>query len=80
MLICRRVQDSAFTPEHIQAMGQAFEETLTRLGLVNRDDPITELVAKKIIELGQQGERDPVQLREQAVMAFTVREPRAVLR
>jgi len=57
-------------------MGQAFEETITRLGLVNRDDPIVELVAKKIIELGLQGERDSVKLREQALMAFTVREPR----
>ena len=76
MPVCRRLHNSAFTPEHFQAMGQAFEETITRLGLVNRDDPIVELVAKKIIELGLQGERDSVKLREQALMAFTVREPR----
>jgi len=80
MPIYRRVQDSAFAPEHIQAMVQALEETLTRIGLVNRDDRITQLVAKEIIELAQQGECDPVKLREQAVMAFTVRKQRAALR
>ena len=33
----------------------------------NRGDPVTEIIARKIIELAQQGERDPVQLRERAI-------------
>ena len=52
-------------------MEQAFEETLAQLGLVDRADPLVELVARKIIELGQQGERDPERIRDLAVMAFT---------
>ena len=32
-----------------------------------RGDPVTEIIARKIIELAQQGERDPVQLRERAI-------------
>jgi len=40
-------------------MGEAFEDALVRLGLANRTDPLAEQVAKKVIELGQQGERDP---------------------
>jgi hypothetical protein len=37
------------------------------LRLTNRADPVTEIIAKKIIELAQQGEGDPVQLRERAI-------------
>ena len=45
----------------------AFEEALRELRLVDRTDPATLLVAKKIIALAQQGERDPIRLREGAV-------------
>jgi len=38
-----------------------------RRRLTNRGDPVTEIIARKIIELAQQGERDPVQLRERAI-------------
>jgi len=40
---------------------------LRTLRLTNRGDPVTEIIARKIIELAQQGERDPVQLREHAI-------------
>ena len=36
-------------------------------GITNRGDPVTEIIARKIIELAQQGERDLVQLRERAI-------------
>jgi hypothetical protein len=54
MPIYRLLQNSGFEPEHIRAMGKAFEETLAILGLVDRADPLVELVAKKVIEIGQQ--------------------------
>jgi hypothetical protein len=40
------------------------------LRLADRADPATE-VARKIIELAQQGERDPIQLSERAIQALT---------
>ena len=40
---------------------------MRELRLVDRTDPATQLVAKRIIELAQQGERDPIRLREGAV-------------
>jgi hypothetical protein len=43
------------------------EEALRDLRLVDRNDPATLLVAKRIIQLAQQGERDPIRLREGAV-------------
>jgi hypothetical protein len=40
---------------------------LKALGLKDRSDPITQMVAKKIIEIGQTGVRDPFQLATLAV-------------
>jgi hypothetical protein len=48
-------------------LSTAFEEALRELKLVDRTDPATLLVAKRIIELAQQGERDPIRLREGAI-------------
>ena len=43
----------------IAVLTEAYEQTLEKLGLVDRSDPITQIVAKKIIEIGQRGVRDP---------------------
>ena len=56
-----------FGPEDIKVLSSAFEEALRELRLVDRTDPATQLVAKRIIELAQQGERDPIRLRESAI-------------
>ena len=48
----------------------AFEGTLTSLGLVNRDDPATLLVANHIITLAKTGVRDPVRLRDLTLEAI----------
>ena len=47
----------------------AYEAALKKLGLVDRDDPLTKIVAKKIIEIAERGVRDPKQL-----SALTMRE------
>ena len=61
----------AFEPEHLRTMGDAFEEALTALSIADRNDPLAKLVALKIIELGQRGERNAQHLRDYAVQAFT---------
>ena len=58
---------SHFGPEDIKLLSTVFEEALRELRLVDRTDPATQLVAKRIIELAQQGERDPIRLREGAI-------------
>ena len=60
-------QQSSFGPEEVKVLLRAFEEALRELRLVERTDPATLLVAKRIIALAQQGERDPIRLREGAV-------------
>jgi len=57
MAIYRLLQQTAFTPEQISPMAAAYEECLRILKLADRSDPITETVAKAIIEIAQTGER-----------------------
>ena len=57
----------AFVPEDVKILVSAFEGALRELGLVDRKDPATLAVAKRIMVLAQQGERDPIRLREGAV-------------
>jgi hypothetical protein len=63
---------AVFEPEAITVMTTAFEETLRTLGLVDYTGLASEIVAKKIIELAQQGERDPIRLRDRAVQSLSV--------
>jgi hypothetical protein len=43
----------------------------TTVELVDRSDPVTLLIAKKIIGLTRRGERDPSRLRQAAVQVFS---------
>jgi hypothetical protein len=76
MAICRLLQQSAFGPEEIGRMTAAYEECLHILELVNRSDPITELLAKHIIEVAQTGERDPSKICSQTLERLGVQQGR----
>ena len=77
MPITRLLQDTAFGPDEIAVLVAAYEDALRALSLVNRTDLATEMVAKKIIELAKQGERDPVRLRERVIEAVSRPPPNA---
>ena len=62
MAIYRLLQNSAFAPEDITPLVAAYEDCLRILKLSDRSDPITEIIAKKVIELGQTGIRDSARL------------------
>ena len=59
MAIYRLLQNSPMGPEEISRLEAAYEQTLRAIGLKDRNDPITEMIAKKIIEIAQTGVRDP---------------------
>jgi hypothetical protein len=71
MAIYRLPKNLAFGPDEIKVLTAVYEETLPTLRLENRSDPTTEIVAKKIIELAQRGECDPVRLRERAIRSLS---------
>jgi hypothetical protein len=67
MAIYRILKLAAFEPDAITRMVTAYEDALRVLGVADLQDPITEIVAKKIIELAPQGESDPMRLRQRAL-------------
>jgi hypothetical protein len=72
MAIYRLLQNSAFGQEDIDRMTSAYKDALRALRLTNRTDPITETVAKKIIEVAQTGERSAIRIRERALTELGV--------
>jgi len=72
MPITAFLHETPFDPEATRAMGVAFESACESLGLTDRADELTGLVAREIIEAARAGERDPVKLHE-AVMLWAAR-------
>jgi hypothetical protein len=62
MTIRRLLQNTTFGPEEVQRLVTAYEETLRALGLKNRSDAITQLVAEKIIAIGRLEIEDPAEI------------------
>jgi hypothetical protein len=72
MPIRHLLDKTSFGPEDIKVLVSAFEDALRDLG-VERTDAAATALAKRILALGQQGERDPVRLRERAVEGLNAR-------
>jgi len=53
-------------PEDVAKLVAGFESALRKLDLKDRNDPVASLVAKLIIQLAKDGERDPNRLAERA--------------
>jgi hypothetical protein len=64
------LRGQAFDPETVEAMGKALVSTCEALGLSNRNDAMTKVVAEKIIELGQRGIKNPTALHFAAMKEF----------
>ena len=67
MSIIPLLQHEAFGPEEIKVISAAYNDVLVSLGLIDRADPLTEIVAKKVIECVQTGLRDRAGLRDAAL-------------
>jgi hypothetical protein len=71
MPLCRFLDDAtAFAPDDLDVMTAAFDRAIAKLGLKDRADGLNELVAKRIIALAAQGERDSEELCERALSSF----------
>jgi hypothetical protein len=63
MPLYRLLENSAFEPEHVEAMAIAFEDLCRELELAQPENPLREVVARQVIEFARRGERDPAKLR-----------------
>ena len=75
MPIRQLLDSNAFNPEEVTMLRDVFEDTLCVLHLVDRSDPVTSLIAKKIIELARRGERDPARLYDGVMKEFCTPPP-----
>jgi hypothetical protein len=65
------LKHGAFAPEEVDGLGRVFEDVLQTLGLVDRHDPVTAMIAQKLVELATSGIRDPDRLKALTVQAIT---------
>jgi hypothetical protein len=65
-----REHGGVFQPDDITRLMVAYGAVLHQLGLADREDGATLMVAKRIIDLATQGERDPERLMAAAVEAL----------
>jgi hypothetical protein len=73
--IYRLLQEASFGPDDIRRMTAAYEGALDMLRLQDRSDPVTELIAAKIIQVFRSGELDPPRLCARALKELGVRIP-----
>jgi hypothetical protein len=69
-LMYRSLKREPFGPEDLTVMANVFEELLQTLDLVDRENSVALLVAQKVIEFAQKGERDPIRLKRLTLQAF----------
>ena len=58
---------SKLPPDETQKLTSAFDQALRSLHLVDRNDPLSKIVKKQIVEIGAIGDRDATQIAEIAV-------------
>jgi hypothetical protein len=74
MAIYRLIASSSFGPDEIEPMTAAYEGALVELHL-NRDDLLTEDIAKAIVNVTATGERDPERIKDRALNALGLSKP-----
>jgi hypothetical protein len=73
MPIYRLLQNQPIGPEETSRLVAAYEQALRGIGLVDRNDPLAEIVAKKVIEIAQSGVRDPTDIAARAIVELGVK-------
>jgi hypothetical protein len=67
LAIQKLLQNNPFEPKDVERLAMAYEQTLRALRLKDRADPITQLVAEKIIAVGRMGIEDPEAISKLAI-------------
>jgi hypothetical protein len=72
MAIRRLIAAGSYGPDEIRAMTDAYDIALIVLRLNDKDDPITELLAKSIAAVVATGERKPGEIATKAIDALGI--------
>ena len=72
MTIHRLIQNLSFNQDDIDRLAAAYEDALRALHISDRDDPINQIIAQRIIEGARTGVRDPGDLCKMAIKDLMV--------
>lgn len=64
------LKEAVFDPTEIEALNTAFAATCKSRQLVDRHDPLAEVVARIIIDIARTGERNPQRIHDLALQAL----------
>jgi hypothetical protein len=70
MAIYRILQKSTFSPEEVARMEQAYELALAKLNVLDRNDPITEVIAGHVVAVARTGEESALRICDLALDAL----------
>ena len=73
MAIYRLLKNCTLEADEISRITAAYEQTLHTLCVKDRDDPLTEMIAKTIIKIAQTGVHDAAQISALAIEQLGVR-------
>jgi len=73
MSIYKLIRNTPLEPHDLQRLITAYEQTLLALGLKDRDDSLTRIVAQKIFEVGQTGIEDPAEISKLVIKQLEAR-------
>ena len=72
MPIHRLIQNLSFNQDDIDRLSAAYEDALRALHISDRDDPVNQIVAQRIIEGARAGVLDPRELCRMAIKDLMV--------
>jgi hypothetical protein len=63
-------REAVFEPETLQIMATAYEDSVRFLHVADSTDPLTEVIAKEVIETARLGIREPTEIRRRVLSAL----------
>ena len=73
MAIYRLLKNCTLEPKEVSRITEAYEQALHVLCVKDRDDPLTEMIAKTIIKIAQTGVHNAAQLSALAIKELEIR-------
>jgi hypothetical protein len=72
MTLRRLLKDSVLPRQEVERLNRAYRDVLRSLQLVDRNDPIAEIIAKTAIGIGATGVREPSEISKIAVKRLAI--------
>jgi hypothetical protein len=73
MSIYLHLQTHAMGPKEAACITKAYEQTLHTLCVKDRNDPLTEMIAKTVLSIAQTGLKEPAQISALAIKELEMR-------